>query len=102
MPTKFTVHKWLCDYCPQVDDAELECHVHERVAHPQQDGDGHVHALEQICARLQQRQQVFLSTRRIDEYERLCKRVLNLVDEVKNGTEPGHAQSEHHRLQKGL
>ncbi len=73
MPTKFTLHKWLCNECALLCDTEPECHVHEREMHQPMD----LRALEQICTRIDHGDCVDL----LDEYERVCHAMLTKVIE---------------------
>lgn len=77
MPTKFTFHKWLCDACALLCDTELECHVHERDAHKQ---DELKIQLEQIFTRIDCEQSVEV----LADYERLCHSILLRLIENKS------------------
>ncbi|CAM6002236.1 unnamed protein product [Sphagnum balticum] len=79
MPTKFTLHKWLCDECPQLYDTEPDCHVHARQVHKHSTSD--LHALEQICARIDA---TSCNAHELVEYERVCNAVVKRVDAIKN------------------
>jgi hypothetical protein len=66
MPTQFILLKWLCDYCAEMYDAEIECILHERDTHAQHKnalGLDVLTALKQICQQMENEQ--------ITDYEHL-------------------------------
>jgi hypothetical protein len=70
MPTKFTLHKWLCDHCTQLCDTDVDCFVHERVAHKQ--APDTTDLLNQMCVRIETEEDPTI----LAAYKRVCVGIL--------------------------
>lgn len=78
---KLVINQWQCDYdCGRLFGTEAECAEHEREMHDHHaEDDSDLRAFEKICARFNKT--IINKTCRIDEYERLCKRMLAVIEE---------------------